>query len=267
MNFKELGKTGVRVPEIGLGTWKYRGGIEPLRKGLSLGATLIDTAEMYGTEGIVGEAVKGRREKVFLATKVSGNHLGYRDVLAAAEKSLKRLETNAIDLYQIHWPDPHTPIRETMRALEELIAAGKVKYVGVSNFSVSELQEAQEALRKHAIVSNQVEYSLLDRKIEEDLLPYCERHGITIIAYTPLGQGELTKTSFWQRRRALQVLGRVALEARKTMAQTALNWCISKPRVIAIPKSDSAERTGENCGASGWSLSAEQMEALNRAFR
>ncbi|MCZ6451651.1 MAG: aldo/keto reductase, partial [Deltaproteobacteria bacterium] len=121
MELKQLGTTGVQLPEIGLGTWAYRGGVEPLQKGISLGAFLIDTAEIYGTEGMVGEAVKGQRDQVFIATKVSASHLRYDDVLRAAEDSLKKLGTDYIDFYQVHWPNRSVPIRETMRAMEDLV--------------------------------------------------------------------------------------------------------------------------------------------------
>lgn len=134
MRTKQLGNTAVAVPEIGLGGWKYRGGVEPLRKGLELGARLIDTAEMYRTEDVVGQAVKDIRDQVFIATKVSGGHLQHDAVLRAAEASLRMLDTDSIDLYQIHWPSSYVPIKETMRAMEELVDRKQVKYIGVSNF-------------------------------------------------------------------------------------------------------------------------------------
>lgn len=267
MELKELGAAGVKLPEIGLGTWQYNGGTEPLRKGIALGAFLIDTAEMYGTEDIVGEAVKGQRHQVFIATKVSGSHLRYDEILRAAENSLRRLGTDYIDLYQIHWPDPRVPIRETMRAMETLVDMGKVRFIGVSNFSVPDLEEAQASMSKHKIVSNQVKYSLLRREIEDSLLPYCKKNNITVIAYSPLAKGGLTSKPLLSHRRAMSVLQKIAVETGKSLAQVALNWCNCKPGVIAIPKSDKIERIIENCQASGWKLSAEQVEALDRAFR
>jgi len=267
VEFKELGATGVKVPEIGLGTWQYRGGSEPFRKAVELGAFLIDTAEMYGTEGIVGDAVKGRRDQVFIATKVSGNHLPYDEVLRAAENSLKRLGTETIDLYQVHWPDPAVPIAETMGAMEKLVDTGKVRFIGVSNFYLKDLQEAQASLSKHKIVSNQVKYSLFQRGIEDDVLPYCQKNHITVIAHTPLAKGRLAARPLFKRRQSMGVLQEVARECGKTMSQVALNWCINKECVIVIPKSDKVERVVENCQASGWRLSAEQIEALNEAFR
>jgi diketogulonate reductase-like aldo/keto reductase len=187
--------------------------------------------------------------------------------MRAAEASLKRLGTDYIDLYQIHWPDPSIPIQETMRAMENLVDLGKVKFIGVSNFYLRNLQEAEACMRKYRIVSNQVKYSLLQRGIEEDMLPYCEKHHITVIAYSPLDKAGLTSKPSFKNRAAMHVLQKVALETGKTMAQVALNWCVSKPSVIAIPKSDRVERVVENCQASGWRLSTRQIEALNQAFR
>jgi diketogulonate reductase-like aldo/keto reductase len=258
MEVKELGDTGVMVPEIGLGTWKYTGGVEPLRRGIALGAFLIDTAELYRTEDVVGQAVTGSRDRVFLATKVMASHLRYDQVMQAAESSLRQLGTDYIDLYLIHWPNSSVPIKETMRAMETLADSGLVRYIGVSNFSVKALEEARAAMTKYPLVSNQVLYNLKRRGIEKDLLPYCQQNQITVIAYTPLADGSLTT-----RTHALQ---EVADEVDKTPAQVALNWCISHPGVITIPKSNNLARIEENCGASGWYLSEEQLRQLDEAF-
>jgi len=266
MELTPLGNTGVMVPEIGLGAWKYSGGVEPLRRGIELGAFLIDTAEVYGTEDVVGRAVKGIRERVFVATKVSGSHLRSDDVRRAAEASLRRLEMHYLDLYQIHWPNPRVPIKETMRAMEALVDAGLVKYIGVSNFSTTELREAQAAMSKYPIVSNQVLYNLNNRDIERDLLPYCQKQQVTIIAYTPLDDGRLATKPRLRQSRKMQVLEQVAAQVQKTLAQVALNWCTSRPNVIAIPKSNSLARTVENCQASGWRLSQAQIRLLDEAF-
>ncbi len=267
MELKELGVTGVQLPEIGLGTAQYRGGVEPLRRGISLKSFLIDTAEIYGTEEVVGDAIKGQREQVFIATKVSGDHLRHDEVLRAAERSLQRLGTHYVDLYQVHWSNPGVPIRETMRAMEALVEMGKVRFIGVSNFSVRDLQNAQGAMAKCKIVSNQVVYNLFEREIQESVLPYCEEHHITVIAYSPLARGKLTARSALRQRKAMEMLRSIALETGKTPAQVALNWCISKPWVIAIPKADRVEHVSENCGASGWRLSSEHLEALDEVFR
>lgn len=183
METKKLSRTDIDVPVIGMGTWKLGGlytpdyrddekAIESLKAGIELGLSLIDTAEMYGaghTEELVGKAVQGVRERVFIATKVLPEHLSYDEVLRAAERSLKRLDTDYIDLYQIHAPNPNIPIIETMRAMETLADKGKIRFIGVSNFSLELLKQAQECLSKYQIVSNQVEYNLLDKRIERDL--------------------------------------------------------------------------------------------------
>jgi diketogulonate reductase-like aldo/keto reductase len=204
MELKSLGNTNLRIPEIGLGTWKYQGGVEPLRQGIELGASLIDTAEVYGTEDVVGEAVAGIRDKVFIATKVSGDHLHYDDVLRAVETSLRQLRMDYIDLYQIHWPNERIPIKETMHAMETLVDAGRIKSIGVSNFSARELREAQRAMSKCPIVSNQVLYNLNRRDIEQELLSSCQEHHITVIAYTPLDDGRLAAVSRTRQSRRMQ---------------------------------------------------------------
>lgn len=266
MKLKPLGNTGVMVPEIGLGTWNYSGGVEPLRKGIEMGAYLIDTAEGYHTEDVVGQAIKGIRDRVFVATKVSGRHLSYDEVMRAAEGSLRLLNTDYIDLYQIHWPNSSVPIKETMRAMAALVDRGQVRYIGVSNFSTSDLRNAQTAMSKYPIVSNQVLYNLNSRSIERDLIPYCEKYQVTVMAYTPLDSGRLTRKSWSQRGREVKVLEQIAAQVHKTPAQVALNWCTARHNVIAIPKSDSVTRTIENCGASCWRLSQTQIQLLDEAF-
>ena len=266
MEYRELGATGVMIPEVGLGTWKYRGGPEPLRRGIELGATLIDTAEMYRTEDAVGQAIDGIRDRVFVATKVLGSNLRYDDVLRAAEKSLRLLNDEVIDLYQIHWPSRSVPIAETMRAMETLVDRGVVRYIGVSNFSVADMREAQAAMSKNPIVCNQVLYNLKRRSIERDLIPYCEENRITVMAYTPLADGSLAVRPRMRAGQQWEALGSVAREAGKTPAQVALNWCLSRAPVVVIPKTNSVKRTEENCGASGWRLTPEQVQRLEAAY-
>ena len=222
---------------------------------------------MYSTESVVGDAIKGIRDQVFIASKVSGGHLRYEDVLRAADGSLSKLGIDQIDLYQIHWPNSSIPIDETMRAMEALVDRGLVRYIGVSNFSVRGLREAQAAMTKYPIVSNQVLYNLKRREIEGELLPYCQENDITILAYTPLASGSLASKPRLLANRGMTPLQDIAAEVGKTKAQVALNWCTAKPNVIVIPKSSSIERTEENCGASGWRLSPEQIDQLDQAFR
>jgi diketogulonate reductase-like aldo/keto reductase len=260
LNLKELGSTGVRLPELALGTWEYGGGVEPLQAGIELGATFIDTAESYGTEEVVGQAIKGVRHKVFLATKVSPRHFRRADVIKAAEGSLKRLNTDYIDLYQLHWPNYSVPITETMGAMEELVSTGKIRFIGVSNFSAAEIRQAQATLARNTIVSNQVRYSLVDRTIEDGLLQYCEANRVTVLAFSPLAHG----LEFLRQYDRGDALGEVSVATGKTRAQVALNWCVCHRPVLAIFKAEQVEHVRENCGASGWHLELEQMRILNR---
>ncbi len=248
----------MQVPELALGTWQYRGGEEPLRAGIELGASFIDTAEAYGTEPVVGQAIRGMRDRIFLASKVSPRHFRERDVIRAAECSLGQLGTHYLDLYQLHWPNYTVPIGETMSAMERLVEAGKVRFIGVSNFTVAELRRAQAALSRARIVSNQVRYSLIDRSPEEELIPYCEANQISLLAFSPLASG------FGALRAADRgdALGQVAAALQKTRAQIALNWCLSRGPVIAIFKADKVEHVRENCGASGWAMTREQHRLL-----
>jgi diketogulonate reductase-like aldo/keto reductase len=259
MKYKELGKTGVLVSELALGTWRYDGG-QALQAGLDLGANFIDTAEAYGSEEVVGRAISGKRLEVFVATKVLPRNFKRRDIIRAAEQSLKRINTDYIDLYQLHWPNYTVPIAETMAAMEELVESGKVRFIGVSNFSVGEMEEAQAALSKSKIVSNQVQYSLIDRAIEHGLLQHCESNGITILAFSPLAAG-LANIREWD---CDDTLGRIAAEVGKTRAQVALNWCVRHHSVTAIFKANQIQHIRENCAASGWSLSPVHVGALER---
>lgn len=259
MNWKLLGNTGVQLPEVGLGTAGYHAGSEPLRRGLEAGALFIDTAEAYGSEPVVAEAIRGVREQVFLATKVSPEHFRRAELRRAADQSLRQLRTDRIDLYQLHKPNPSIPVEETMAAMEELVDEGKVRFIGVSNFSVPELVRARKAMRKHPIVANQVRYNVADRTIEPGLLPFCESNGITVIAYSPLASVPQRLVDCDPR----GVLRDIAAAIGKTPAQVALNWCLSKQSVVVIPKGNSIAHVVENCEASGWQLSAENLARLN----
>jgi len=230
---------------------------------VELGATLIDTAESYDTEEIVGQAIQGIRHKVLLATKISPFHFRRRDVKTAAEASLRRLKTDYIDLYQLHWPNLIVPLEETMSAMEELADEGKIRLIGVSNFLVGELRRAQAALSRHRIFSNQVRYSLIDRTIEGRLLDYCQQNHIAVIAFTPLGHGP----DQISRMDPAGLLERIANQCGKTRAQVALNWCLAKKGMVTIPKASTIEHVAENCGASGWTLTTEQLQELSHGIR
>jgi len=259
---KELGRTGVFIPEVGIGTWNYNGGPAILRRGLEAGALFIDTAESYGSEEVVREALVGLREQVFVATKISPQNFHAREVRRSADLSLRRLGIDTIDLLQLHQPNPSIPIAETMGAMAELVDAGRVRFVGVSNFSVAQLKEAQMALGKYPIVSNQLRYNLIDRTVESDLLPYCQSNGITLIAYSPLARG-------LDRIRDCDtggVLERLEQMTGKSLAQIAVNWCLCKEGVVAIPKGNTVQHILENCAASDWRLDREQLAALDGAL-
>jgi diketogulonate reductase-like aldo/keto reductase len=278
MELKELGKSGRKIPVLGLGTWGIGGfssrhfgddddDVRALRLGFDLEMRFIDTAEAYGrgrSEQVVAKAVKSQRESVFIATKVSPENLHYDDVIRSCESSLKRLETSFIDLYQVHWPNTSIPVSETMKAMEHLIVEGKIRHIGVSNFSVQQTREAQEALSRSTLASNQVEYSLIDRSIEEDVLPNAEQEHIMVIAYSPIARGQISKGGRGAR---WQVLDEIASKYSKTRTQVALNWLISKKPVVAIPKAASLNHIRENAGAAGWQMSQVDQEALNQAFK
>ncbi|MEM1976504.1 MAG: aldo/keto reductase [Nitrososphaerota archaeon] len=282
MEYRRLGKTGERIAAIGLGTWGIGGGMSPdysadkqaieaIQYAIELGMNHIDTAEIYGgghSEELVGEAIKKfRRDEVFIASKVWHTNLKYDDVLRACERSLKRLQTSHIDLYYIHWPNPLIPLSETMRALERLHDEGRIRYIGVSNFSASLIEEARSYLSHADIVANQVEYSLYERSIERDLIPYCYEKGITVVAYSPLGQGKLYRELSSSRpSKRVRVLREVAERYSKTPIQVALNWVIWREHVITIPKSIRKEHLEENAGAAGWRLDEMDYKFLAEAW-
>lgn len=261
MKTQILGPTVTPIAEIGIGTYLYQGSPELLRYGIELGANFIDTAEHYQNEQIVGNAIRGIRDRVFVATKV--NHWRYNEILASADASLRRLGIDIIDLYQIHWPNAAYPLEDTMAAMEELVDRGKVKYIGVSNFTLPELKRAQAAMRKHRIVANQVNYSIIHRTIEPHLLPYCRAHDITIIAFSPLGHAYSSLLKADHR----GVLAQLAAECGKTVAQVAINWCVNHAGVITIPKTASQEHMRQNVESSDWRLTPDQMDRLNRGVR
>ena len=264
MDTKPLGKSGVRAPEVGFGTWKFSGNAAVIHRAIELGAFLIDTAESYRTEERVGKAIAGRRDDVLVATKVSPEHLRYADVITACDRSLKRLGIDTIDLYQLHAPSARIPIEETMRAMADLVAAEKVRHVGVSNFSVDEMKAAEAALGEDLIVENQIKYSLFDHEFADSIIPYCEEHGIAVLAYSSLEQGTFVR-EMKRNKHLANVMGEVCAETGKTPAQVLLNWTLDSPVVVTIPKTNTLARVDENCGAAGWRLTAGQRQALTDA--
>ena len=268
--FEFGGRIKVKLPEIGLGTWKIGGSFTPdhsmdeqlagiVGRAIDMGYSLIDTAEVYGSgnaEQIVGNALKGRN--VFIATKVWQSNLKYDDVLGAAEGSMRRLGIKTVDLYQIHWPSDHVPLRETMRAMEKLVWDGKVKFIGVCNFDEHLLDDARSYLSREDIVTDQVSYSLLDRGPEDTLLDYCRKENIGIIAYEPLARKKVFGGMIGQ------ALSTVAKKTGKTEAQVSLNWLICKG-ALPIPKSTDIRHLKENIGAAGWRLSEDDVMKLDKA--
>jgi myo-inositol catabolism protein IolS len=302
LEYRELGKSGIKVSAIGLGTWQWgsrewgwnrlygkKEVLAAFQKALEVGVNFIDTAEVYGrgrSEQLIGEAIHGHREEVVVASKVWPWNLSYGRLIKAAERSLRRLSVDVIDLYQVHWPNPLIPIRSTMKAMRKLVQDGKVRCVGVSNFSLGRTKSAQEALAPLELASNQVKYNLLYRRAEDDLSPYARKAGISIIAYSPLAQGLLTGKytpnskpgSFVQKinsgfshqnlvrmAKVNQVLFEVGAAHGKTPSQVALNWLISKENVIAIPGSKRPENVTDSDGATDWRMREEEYQRLEAA--
>ncbi|HLI45826.1 MAG TPA: aldo/keto reductase, partial [Geobacterales bacterium] len=233
--------------------------IEAIKTGLRGGINLIDTAELYGSEPLVAKAVSEfNREELFISTKVWPSHLKRDALLRALDNSLKRLNMKYVDLYLIHFPNPRIPIQETMRAMEEAVANGKVLYIGLSNFNLKQIEEARNALSKHDITAVQLEYSLLNRKIEKDILPYCQKEGIALMAYYPLGHGRLAK----DKRKFEPFIKKYG----KSQAQIALRWLADKYYVFPIPRASNPIHIEENLNASGWKLDEADTKQLEYIF-
>ena len=259
---------GTELPVMGLGTWAMGGRSRPdhsqdakalkaIRAALAIGYTHIDTAEMYAnghTEELVGQAIQGvDRSQLFLTTKVRPPNLSYKRTLASIDGSLKRLGVDTIDLFLIHWRDS-TPLAETFRALNEAVQAGKIRYLGVSNFELDEMKEAQE-LSETPIVTNQVPYSLTTRTyVQNGVIPYCQANEIVVTAYSPVEEGRL---------RVQTVLEEIAAAHEATPYQIALAWLVQQPWVITIPMSHSREHLQQNWAAAKITLSEEEMTRLD----
>ena len=259
-------RNGTRVPALGLGTWKMGEDVRQraqevraLQTGIDLGATLIDTAEMYAAgraEEVVAAAIKGRRDSVYLVSKVLPQNASRTGAKKACEASLKRLKTGHLDLYLLHWRGS-VPFAETMAGFDDLMQAGKILGFGVSNLDLKELTEWLAVSRADKTLANQVQYSLDQRGIDFDLLPWCLDRRIALMAYCPLSQGRVPETP---------VIKRVAERHRATPAQIMLAWVLRHEHVIAIPKSSRPERVRENVKAADIVLSAEDLMELDREF-
>ncbi len=258
--------SGEPIPVFGLGTWmmgeveKKRGDeVAALKLGLDLGATLIDTAEMYGdgvAEDIVGEAITGRRDGLFLVSKVLPENASHKDTVAACEGSLKRLRTDRIDLYLLHWRGS-TPLQHTLDAFIQLQREGKIRYWGVSNFDTDDMEELLARPGGDACATNQVLYNLKRRRIEYDLAPFCRARNIPIMAYSPIEQGRLLGAA---------ALKEVAQRRDASTAQVALAWLLNKPATIVIPKATNPEHVRENFAALDLRLTDGDLAVLDQAF-
>ncbi len=260
----------MKIPLLGMGTWGMGGKFEKdtgnfdesvaaLRFGLDLGIKLIDVAEIYGgglSEEIVGQAIKGYpRKDIFIISKVWKTNLKYDEVLRALKGILTRLQTDYIDLYLIHYPSEEgVPLAETMRAMESLLDDGLIKNIGVSNFDVALMEEAQKNLKRGRISANQIEYSLTQRSAEKNVIPFCKNHGIKVIAYRPLARGTLGFAGS-------KAVDSLVKKYQKTPAQIALNWIISQ-NMVAIPGALKPEHIKENSGALGWKLDDADIKLL-----
>jgi diketogulonate reductase-like aldo/keto reductase len=263
---RPFGVAGVDVAVIGQGTWGMgesrraeRDEIAALRLGIELGMTHIDTAEAYGDGGaerVVAQAIAGRRAEIFITTKVWPDNASYAGTLRACERSLRRLRTSYIDLYLLHWPSHH-PIEGTMRAMEELVRRGLIRFIGVSNFDVTQLKAAQAALTRERLVCNQVLHHLRDRRIERDLLPSCEKHDMAVVGYTPLARGGFHRG----------VVAEIAKKYGRTPRQVALNFLTRRPSLFTIPKASRAEHVRENAVALDFRLSPDDLEVIDAAFQ
>jgi diketogulonate reductase-like aldo/keto reductase len=269
MRTHRLAETGRDVPVIGQGTWNLERGSEAaavaaLRRGLELGMTHVDTAEMYGAgkvEERVGRALAGRRDEVFLVSKVLPENASRAGTIAACERSLARLATDRLDLYLLHWPGRH-PLAGTVEAFERLRADGKILAWGVSNFDVPELEELVKLAPAERVVCNQVLYHLEERAIEHAVLPWCEAQGIAVVGYSPFGSGSFPGP----RSRGGRVLQEIADERGATPRQIALAFLTRRPSLFAIPKAGDLRHVEENAAAGHLVLGAGEIARVEREF-
>jgi len=269
MQSRPFGPTGIDVAVIGQGTWQLRdpkAAAAALQLGLDLGMTHIDTAELYrGSEEVVAQVLPGRRPHVFLVSKVLPSNASYRGTLAACDASLGRLGTDHLDVYLLHWTNGQHPVEDTFRAMGELADDGKVRFVGVSNHEVHEVEAAQAALgRKHRIVCNQVYYDLEHRHLETVLLPYARRHSMAVVGYSPFGSGRGTLPG--PRTPGGRVLAQVAQRHGATLHQVVLNFLARDPNVFLIPKAEQEEHVRANAQALGFALAKDEVAAIDAAF-
>jgi diketogulonate reductase-like aldo/keto reductase len=278
----KFGRTDAEISPMGVGTYydfKWIGlakilrlklgmdaKIAAIKAALTSGINFIDTAEIYESEPLVKEAIKGvNREDLFLATKVYPLHYSYDGVIKSCERSLKKLGTSYIDLYQLHMHSSPEKVKSALKGLEHLVDRGKIKYIGISNFNLEQMKDAIPELKKYELTSTQMNFNVAHRNIEKDIIPFCKENGIAILAYYPLAHGALTGSSSVGQ----EILKEVEKNhGPKTMTQIALNWFLSKyDFVYPIPRASNAEHVKENAGCMGWKMTEDEIEMLEKVAK
>jgi diketogulonate reductase-like aldo/keto reductase len=267
MHKRPLGNAGTDISVVGQGTWQMDGrndaaAIAALKRGIDLGMTHIDTAEMYGeAEPLVARAIEGRRDEVFLVSKVLPSNASRAGTIKACERSLARLETDRLDCYLLHWRGSY-PLEDTFSAFEELRQSGKILSWGVSNFDADDLDEALSIVGEGKIACNQVLYHLQERAIEHAVIPWCEKHKVAVVAYSPFGQGRFPSPSS----SGGQVLKEIADAHGASARQVALSFLTRRPEVFAIPKASKVEHAADNAAAGDLRLTAADIDRIDKAF-
>ncbi|WP_246799615.1 aldo/keto reductase [Bradyrhizobium sp. CCBAU 51753] len=267
MQTKKFGKNGPQASVIGQGTWYLDRGdrkaaVAALQRGIDAGMTHIDTAEMYGdAELVIADAIAGQREELFLVSKVLPSNASRRGTITACERSLKRLKTDHLDCYLLHWRGSY-PLADTVAAFDELVAAGKIRSWGVSNFDADDLGQLLAVAGEGKIACNQVLYHLQERAIEHAVIPWCEQHGVAVVAYSPFGHNDFPSASS----KGGAALQSIAQAHKATPRQVALSFLTRAPSVLAIPKASSADHAVENAAAGDLKLSDSEIAALDKAF-
>ena len=267
MKSRQFGNSGRQASVIGQGTWYIDRGdrksaVAALQRGLDLGMTHIDTAEMYGdAELVIADAVAGRRDEVFLVSKVLPGNASRRGTITACERSLGRLKTDRLDCYLLHWRGSY-PLAETVAAFEQLVAAGKIRSWGVSNFDADDLDEILEVAGEGRIACNQVLYHLQERAIEHAVIPWCVKHGVAVVAYSPFGHNDFPDP----RSKAGEVLQTIAQRHGVSPRQVALSFLTREPELFAIPKASNPEHAADNAAAGDFVLGEDETAALDKAF-
>ena len=267
MRSRKFGQNGPPVPVIGQGTWYIDRGdrqsaVAALRRGIDLGMTHVDAAEMYGdAELVVADAIAGRRDEIFLVSKVLPSNASRRGTITACERSLKRLKTDRLDCYLLHWRGSY-PLAETVAAFEQLVGAGKIRSWGVSNFDAGDLDEMLDVAGEGSIACNQVLYHLQERAIEHAVIPWCEAHGVAVVGYSPFGHSDFPSP----RSKAGELLQTIAETHGASPRQVALGFLTRQSSVFAIPKASSETHAADNAAAGKLVLGGDEIAALDRAF-